>query len=316
MVKINNPLVSVVVPVMNMERTIDSTLRSLLLQTYENREIIVVDGGSTDRTKDIVKKHSVKLIESEGKGLSYDRNLGIQNSRGKIVAFIDADCVADKDWLKYLIQNYTFDSIAGCGGEILPYSTPYVDYVPQTLVERFACKKHIHPRYYFKTEKPVELKRVENDFLSGCIMTANASYRKDILTKVEGFDNTLSESGEDIDLCYKIHDMGLKIIWDPRAIVYHRHRRTINGLIKQFYKYGKSIAPVNKKYSSKKVFIDFKHYTRLFEHTFSFLKRATTVYSEKDKELYLFSPVMSSLMHLSLIAGKIRGSTKNGIFTF
>jgi len=316
-VKINNPFVSVVIPALNTDQTVGLTLNSLLSQTYENREIIVVDGGSTDKTKDIVKRYPVKLIESDKKGISYQKNLGIKNSKGEILAFTDADCVADKNWLKYLIQNYSSDSIVACGGAILPYISPNTT---QTIVERFSAKELIPPNFYFKRDKPIKLKKIKKSFraecisfISDCILGGNSSYRKDFLNKVGGFDNNI-KIGEDIDICYKIHKMGLPIIWDPRAIVYHPPKRTINGLIAQYYEYGKCEAPVYRKNFSKRIFID-NLFCQLYSNAGSFLKRLATVHSQEDKELYLFTPIISTVMLSTLFLGEIRGSAKYGIFT-
>ena len=303
-----------------MEKTVRLTLNSLTSQVYENREIIIVDGGSTDKTKDIVSKYPVKLIESERKSIPYQKNLGIKNSMGEIVAFTDADCVVDKNCLKYLIQNYSCDSIVACGGAILPYTTPYINYKPQTIVERFSAKELIPPNFYLKRDKPIKLKKIKKSFrserisfISDCILGGNSSYRKDFLNKVGGFDNNI-EIGEDLDICYTIHKMGLTSMWDPRAIVYHPPKRTINDLISQYYTYGKWEAPVYRKHFSRRIFID-NLFCQLYSNAGSFLKRLATVHSQEDKELYLFTPIMSSVMLSSLFLGEIRGSTQYGIFT-
>jgi len=316
----NNPFVSVVVPVLNMDKTVGLTLNSLLSQTYENREIIVVDGGSTDKTKDIVSKYPVKLIESEKKSIPYQKNLGIKNSMGEIIASTDADCMVDKNWLKYLVQNYSYDSVVACGGAILPYTNSYVDHTHQTIIERFLSKELIAPYLHLKTEKPMKLKRMKESFISdyksfisGCILGGNSSYRKDFLNKVGGLDNNI-RVGEDLDICYTIHKMGLTIIWDPRAIVYHRPKRTINDLITQYYEYGKCAPPIYKKHFSRKLFFEHGVIRELYSNAFSFLERLTTLNSQEEKELYLFTPIMSSAMLSSLIVGRIRSSTKNGIF--
>jgi glycosyltransferase involved in cell wall biosynthesis len=313
-VEINNPFVSVVIPVLNMDQTVGLTLDSLLSQVYENREVIVVDGGSADKTKDVVSKYPVKLLESGKKSIPYQRNLGIEHSTGEIVAFTDADCVADKNWLKYLIQNYSEDSVVACGGSILPYAIPYVDYKPQTLIERFSVKEFVGPNLHLDTEKPIKLKK--RGLISSCIFGGNSSYRKSFLDEIGGFDNNI-KIGEDIDSCHRIHKMGLTIIYDPRAVVYHRVKRTINSSMAQYYKYGKARAPIYKKYSSKKFFIDneYNYYQNLYFNAFNFLKRLATVHSQEDKELYLFTPIMNSLLISSMITGKIKGSTEHGILT-
>ena len=92
----NLPLVSVIIPAYNAEKFIQYTLESLLDQTYQNLEIIVVNDGSQDNTSKIVRSFSQKdsriiLLEQSNKGVAAARNLGIQQSKGEYIAPIDAD---------------------------------------------------------------------------------------------------------------------------------------------------------------------------------------------------------------------------------
>lgn len=85
-------MVSVIIAVYNGEKYIADAIESLLGQTYKDIEIIVADDGSTDRTKDIIKKYkNVKYIYQDRKGEGAARNLGISISRGKYLCFLDAD---------------------------------------------------------------------------------------------------------------------------------------------------------------------------------------------------------------------------------
>lgn len=91
-----NPLVSVIIPAYNAEKTITHTLNSVLNQTYKNLEIIVVDDGSGDRTTAIVKEIALQepriiLLEQANSGVAIARNLGIEKSTGEFIAPIDAD---------------------------------------------------------------------------------------------------------------------------------------------------------------------------------------------------------------------------------
>ncbi|MBR2195065.1 MAG: glycosyltransferase family 2 protein [Salinivirgaceae bacterium] len=89
-------LVSVVIPAYNAERTIKSTLDSILGQTYNNVEVLVIDDGSTDSTSIIVKSYSdtrIRLINKPNGGVSSARNLGIKSALGEYVAFCDSDDV-------------------------------------------------------------------------------------------------------------------------------------------------------------------------------------------------------------------------------
>lgn len=90
------PRVSVVLPVRNGESTIESTIKSVLTQTYDDFNLIIVDDGSTDRTKDIVRKISavdprILYVEGQARGRTFARNLGISKTDSEYIAAMDAD---------------------------------------------------------------------------------------------------------------------------------------------------------------------------------------------------------------------------------
>src|ERR1700721_2629605 len=98
------PRVSVVVCAYNAERTMDACLASLEHLNYPDYEVIVVNDGSKDRTLSISEGYPFcRIISQENKGLSVARNVGAEAATGEIVAYTDSDCVADPDWLTYLV---------------------------------------------------------------------------------------------------------------------------------------------------------------------------------------------------------------------
>lgn len=98
------PLVSIVVPVYNSEKYIEDTIQSVLNQIYTNWELIFVDDASTDASVRMIKKYETKKIKlyqnKENKGVGYTRNVGISNSKGRFIAFLDSD---DK-WVKEKLE--------------------------------------------------------------------------------------------------------------------------------------------------------------------------------------------------------------------
>lgn len=97
---IQKDLVSIIVPVYNVELYIEECLNSLIHQTYKNIEIIIVVDGSTDKSEDICKcfgqiDNRICIIKQENQGLSQARNTGLENAKGKYVTFVDSD-----DWLQ------------------------------------------------------------------------------------------------------------------------------------------------------------------------------------------------------------------------
>jgi glycosyltransferase involved in cell wall biosynthesis len=218
-VKTEFPFISVVVPVFNGEKTLAGCLDSLLVQTYpaDCREILVVDNGSTDSTAEVAGRYPVRLlVEKEIRGPSAARNRGIAAARGEWVAFTDADCIADRDWLSRLAKGFS-DPRAGCvAGEIR--STQ-----PKTLAQRYGEQRGL-----------LSQQHAFSDSFRPFAQTANAAYRRNVLDHLAGFDVRLSRAGEDADLAWRMQgDLGFRVVLIPEAVVFHVHRECLSGLLSQ-----------------------------------------------------------------------------------
>ena len=99
--------ISVVIPTYNEEKCIENCLSSVMNGSALPLEIIVADGGSSDKTVEIAKRMGAIVINNPHKHAAGGRNEGIKIAKGNVIAFIDADCIADKYWLQE-IKN-TFD---------------------------------------------------------------------------------------------------------------------------------------------------------------------------------------------------------------
>ena len=103
--KMKKKRLSVIIPTYNEEKDILNCLESLKNQSYKNMEILVIDDGSTDNTRKLVRKfQKIKLIEGEHRGPGFSRNLGAKKAKGEILIFVDADMTFDKDYLKDLVK--------------------------------------------------------------------------------------------------------------------------------------------------------------------------------------------------------------------
>lgn len=102
-------LISVIVPIYNVEKYLEKCLKSIVNQSYNNLEIILVNDGSTDGCLDIIEKYKklddrIKVINKKNGGLSDARNCGMKVANGDYVAFIDSDDFLELDMFEYILK--------------------------------------------------------------------------------------------------------------------------------------------------------------------------------------------------------------------
>ncbi|MBI2525947.1 MAG: glycosyltransferase [Candidatus Rokubacteria bacterium] len=217
------PKVSVVVCAYNAESTIAACLDSLRELRYPAYEVVVVDDGSTDRTGQIADEYEgVHVIHQENRGLSAARNVGIAASVGDIVAFTDSDCVADPDWLHYLVAAFLSSGWPAVGGPNLP---PPED----SLVASCVAAAPGGPLHVLLTHE-------EAEHIPGC----NMAFRREMLEEIGGFDPIFRAAGDDVDLCWRLQERGHRIAFSPAAMVWHFRRNTVQAYIGQQRGYGKA----------------------------------------------------------------------------
>jgi GT2 family glycosyltransferase len=217
------PKVSVVVCAYNAESTMAPCLDSLRDLRYPAYEIVVVDDGSTDRTGNIADGYEgIHVIHQENKGLSDARNVGIAASTGEIIAFTDSDCVADPDWLYYLVGTFLSSGHAAAGGPNLP---PPED----SLVASCVAASPGGPLH-------VLLNGEEAEHIPGC----NMAFRREALEEIGGFDPRYRAAGDDVDVCWRLQERGHRIAFSPAAVVWHFRRNTVKAYIGQQRGYGKA----------------------------------------------------------------------------
>lgn len=227
------PKVSVVICSYNGSRTIRFCLEGVSRLCYPDYEVIVVDDGSTDGLADIVRQYPVKLIQSENKGLSNARNVGLEAATGEIIAYLDDDACPTPYWLHFLVETFRCGKFAGAGG---PNIAPPGD---ADIADAVAHSPGgpIH----------VLLSDTEAEHIPGC----NMAFLTRSLRAVGGFDPLFRIAGDDVDLCWRLQARGWKLGFSPAAVVWHKRRNSLRAYWRQQLNYGKAEAMLERKWPEK-----------------------------------------------------------------
>jgi GT2 family glycosyltransferase len=234
--------VTTIVITYNAKEDLKECLESLEKQAYKEKELIVVNDASTDDTLNFLKQYKnqtsmeMKVISNERNlGVAGARNVGIKHAAGDIIAFMDSDCVADRNWVLELVKGFKQKDIAAVGGSISDGRI--------SNIWELVRKGH---DYVATSEGYVP-------FIKGC----NMSFDTNVLKKYM-FNDEIKYGYEDILLCDSLNDDGYRILYKPEAVVHHKHRSTLKRLLKQMYLRGYSSIWYLKK--RKKFFMYKRHF--------------------------------------------------------
>jgi len=246
--------VSVVVSVYSKDRLryLLGCIYSLRRQSVKPFEVIVVLDPDPDLIGFYRSRLSgdVKVVVSDGFGLSNARNAGVRNARADVVAFIDDDAVADVNWLENLVKNYEDSMVVGVGGLIKPlWENGPPAWFPEELNWVVGCSYKGLPESRAYVRNPI-----------GC----NMSFRKSVFEKVGYFRSDVGRfgkkllAGEEPELSKRISEkmLGSKIVYEPSAVVFHRVSRDRVGFRylfeRSFYEgVSKALISGSKRFSSK-----------------------------------------------------------------
>lgn len=247
------PQISVIIPTFGRQENLKIVLDSLKKQTYQNFEAVVVEPVLTKEAKSFLQKYRaffpVRVVEQKRRGLVGAVNEGVAHASGEIIIRTDDDVKFTQGWLTAIAQTFALsDKVGGVSG---PTIIPPSRRLGRGLFLFF--EKFIHPPNLFwqlvgkiyislvLDGEPLAVGRifksgtfslgsnfssclglkesVEVDYLEAC----NYAVRKDLVRKVGGFDEGYVELGEwhEPDLCFKIRKLGYKLLFNPKAKLYH-----------------------------------------------------------------------------------------------
>ena len=246
-------LVSVVVTTCDRPFQLLRTLDSLLAQSYPTFEVIVVDNrpraGFTREA--VLRRHGadprVRYLAEPRVGLSAARNAGLAQARGAVVAFTDDDVRVDRHWLASLAHAFLRDPQAACvTGLILPLE---LETTAQLWFEQFGGFGKGFERRCFDLgdhgSQDALFPYAAGRFGSG----ANSAFRTGVLRALGGFAvelgaGTPAHGGEDLDAYLNVLRAGHRLVYEPRALLWHPHRLELPGLSRQLHHYGVGLGAV------------------------------------------------------------------------
>ena len=226
------PKATVVVAAYNAASTLGDCLSSIGELNYPDFETIVVDDGSTDPTSEIANQDGVRTIRIEHKGLAAARNAGVDaaSNQSEIIAFIDADARADRDWLYHLVETIKRRDAAAAAGP---------NFAPDPRSARAAAMAAA-------PGLPQEVRAGDDRLaqLCGC----NMAITKTALINAGGFDPMFTTAGDDVDLSWRLAASAETLAYAPGAVVIHERRATLAEYLRQQRGYGTGEGLLFRKY--------------------------------------------------------------------
>jgi glycosyltransferase involved in cell wall biosynthesis len=215
-------LISIIIPTLNSEKTLERCLKSIKDQSYQNYEIIIVDGNSKDKTVEIAKKYNAKVISVDIKNMSKQTNIGISNSAGKYIYRIDSDVI-----LNPLILE---KSLEKC--EIEGYDGVCINWIPDESISFWAKVRKIEKESYVKHLNYVGAIKYDKNVAGATFL------RRDVIDSVGGFEENVPTFGEDFALFNKLakskYQFGVIDIYE----LHIGEPRTLIEIIRKNFRYG------------------------------------------------------------------------------
>lgn len=215
------PLVSIVMPAYNAEATIRGAITALLAQQSPwPREIIIVDDGSTDRTAELVSSfRGVRVLHQPNGGPALARNAGAAAARGDVLAFIDSDCEAAPNWLDHIVS---------------PLEDPDVTAVKGA----YRTRQRALPARFVQLEYEDKYDRLSRRGSIDFVDAYSAAFRRGAFEAAGGYSSAFPTAcAEDVDLSFRMEHAGARMVFQPQAVVYHRHPERFRTYLRKKFRF-------------------------------------------------------------------------------
>jgi GT2 family glycosyltransferase len=238
------PLVTVAVCTRDRTPLLTDCLASLTTLAYPALDLLVIDNApATAATATLVRTHFpiVRYVHEPRPGLNWARNRAIAEAHGELIAFTDDDARPDPRWIQALVQAFaTSPDVMAVTGLVVPAE---LDTAAQCLFERYGGFGRGFTRRTFRADRSGGKRHLfylhPGKFGTG----ANMAYRRALFGRIGGFDpaldvGTVTQGGGDLEMFFRVLHEGYTLVYEPSAIVRHRHRRDYAQLRQQITDFG------------------------------------------------------------------------------
>lgn len=209
----------------NNRNIIDRCIKSVLSQTYKHINVFLLDNFSTDGSFEHVKKSypTTKCIKVNGRGVSYNRNIGIKKGSGDYIVTMDSDAYLTKTWIEKMVNLMEKNKNIGIASGKILYDNP------KNLIN--VAGGHMNPIGIVKHFGSREYKNSNNEArLVFYLCSASMIIRRSILNQIGLFDGDYFYGYEDLDLCWRANLAGFDVYYYPEAKSFHEENTTIKKM--------------------------------------------------------------------------------------
>jgi len=224
------PFISVIVPIRNEERTIARCLQAIIEQDYpaDRLEVLVVDGMSTDRTREIVAQFAadhpnIQLLDNPRRIVSTALNIGLARAKGEVIVRVDGHTVIEPDYVRQCVRYLAETNADNVGGPMRPTSESYLGKaIGLATSSPFGVGGS---KFHYSQEEQF----VDTVYLG--------AYRRDVFDRIGGFDEELVRN-QDYEFNYRLRAAGGRIFFTPAIKSWYYGRESLWSLWKQYFQYG------------------------------------------------------------------------------